>query len=181
VSPFVDDQGDLGQLVVISDCGEQQCGLVAVGAGEAGRRGEGGVGGGGVEALGVETQPGVPADNGAVESGAVGADVDETEAQRVGEVELRELVGGRGGEAGRAGLKARRKRAYGDPLIPTNTCAHGRGRSSRSGPHLAHTPRTAPHSTPFVPPTNTAVLLPAPALALGSLPDAPTRRLSPAR
>jgi hypothetical protein len=75
-----------------------------VGAGESGRRREGGVGRGWVEAFGVETQPGVPADDGAVESGRVGAGVDEAEAQRVGEVELRELVGGRGAQAGRVGL-----------------------------------------------------------------------------
>ena len=74
------------------------------------------MGGGGVEAFGIEAQAGVPADNGAVEPGPVGAGVDEAEAQRVGEVELWELVGGGGGQAGRVGLKGAAETGVGRPL-----------------------------------------------------------------
>jgi len=48
---------------------------------------------------------GVHADDGAVEPGPVSAGVDEAEPQRVGEVELWELVSSRGGQAGRVGLE----------------------------------------------------------------------------
>ena len=58
----------------------------------------------------------MPADDGAVESRAVGAGVDEAESQRVGEVELWELVGGRGGEHGRVGLKGAAKAGVGRSL-----------------------------------------------------------------
>jgi hypothetical protein len=44
VSALVEDEGDLGQLVVIGDGGEQERRLVAVGAGECGRGGERGSG-----------------------------------------------------------------------------------------------------------------------------------------
>jgi hypothetical protein len=55
VSPLVEYQGDLGQLMVVGDGGEQERGLVPVQAGESGGRGEGDLSGGEVQTLRLET------------------------------------------------------------------------------------------------------------------------------
>ena len=80
MNALVEDEGDLGQLVVIGNRGEQAGGLAPVGAGETRRRGESGMSGGGVETFGVETQSGVPTHDRAIEPRAVGVGVDEAEA-----------------------------------------------------------------------------------------------------
>jgi hypothetical protein len=75
-----------------------------VGAREGGRGGERGLRGRGLEGAGVEAQPGVPADNRAVEATAVAAGVDQAQPQRVGQGQLGELVGGGGGQGGGVAL-----------------------------------------------------------------------------
>ena len=55
MSPLVQRQGDLGQLVVVGDGGEQERGLVPVRAGESGGRGEGDLGSGEVQTFRLET------------------------------------------------------------------------------------------------------------------------------